>query len=100
MVQFRGSVITSDARLLAYQELEDAAGLSAMAGEPLTDARTGKNGHLLTRSKGPRSMRYGNRMPTSPIGPAAAEVATDRINRVAQSFVVTSIENDARGASR
>jgi hypothetical protein len=44
LLQFRGSLITSDAGLLAYRELEDTFGLTDTGAERLADARTGKNG--------------------------------------------------------
>ena len=43
-LEFHGLSVTSDAGPLAYRQLDDAPGLSALAGHVLADSRTGKNG--------------------------------------------------------
>jgi hypothetical protein len=48
-LEFHGSRITSDAGLPAYRELDDALGLTDLAGAALLECRRGKNTrHLLT----------------------------------------------------
>ncbi len=42
-VEFHGSKVTSDAGLLPYRELDDAVGLSEIAGDVLTDTCRGEN---------------------------------------------------------
>jgi hypothetical protein len=48
-LEFQGTRITSDAGLLAYRELDDALGLTDLAGAALSECRRGRNTrHLLT----------------------------------------------------
>ena len=48
-LEFHGSRITSDAGLLAYRDLDDALGLTDLAGGVLSECRRGRNTrHLLT----------------------------------------------------
>ena len=43
-LEFHGSNVSSDAGLFPYRELDDAVGLTEIAGDALTDTRRGKNG--------------------------------------------------------
>src|SRR3954465_15921472 len=42
-LEFYGSKVTSDAGLLPFRDLDDALGLTDLAGEVLADTRTGRN---------------------------------------------------------
>src|ERR671921_196480 len=42
-LEFHGSKVTSDAGLLPFRARDDALGLTDLAGEVLTDLRTGQN---------------------------------------------------------
>ncbi len=45
-LEFHGSKVPSDAGFLAYRELDDALGLTEVAGDLFPNSRTGKNGWL------------------------------------------------------
>jgi len=48
-LEFHGTTVTSDAGLIAYRELDETLGLTALADEVLRDSRRGKNArHALT----------------------------------------------------
>src|SRR3954465_13776532 len=42
-LEFHGSRVTSDAGLLPFRDLDDALGLTDLAGKVLADTRTGQN---------------------------------------------------------
>ena len=64
-LEFHGSRITSDAGLLAYRELDDALGLTDLAGDALSECRSGRDTrHLLAGP--PRPARWAVRI-LSPI---------------------------------
>ncbi len=49
-LEFHGSKVSSEARLWPYRELDDAVGLTEIAGDALMDTRRGKHGrHILVR---------------------------------------------------
>jgi len=43
-LEFHGATVTSDAGLLAFREVDDALGVTALAAEVLADPRSGRNG--------------------------------------------------------
>jgi hypothetical protein len=56
--QLCGSVVTSDAGLLAYRELDDTLGLTDLASEHLAEARTGKWGRHIAKPNCELSASY------------------------------------------
>ena len=82
-LEFHGSRVTSDAGLLAYRELDDALGLTALAGDVLADSRTGKNGWhgvvgLLRQSVYGRFARYEDVNDAERLGQTDSRDALDR----------------------
>jgi hypothetical protein len=107
ILQFRGSVITSDGGLLPYRELDDRLGLTDTGVDTLADARTGKNSRhrlagLLRQSVFGRLAGYEDVNDTERLcrDPAMRWVVGDRaITRSAASAASGNVESACRNDS-
>ena len=102
ILEFHGSRITSDAGLLAYRELDDALGLTDLAGAALSECRRGKNTrHLLTgllrqsvfgRLAGYEDVNDADRLAHDP---AMRAVISRRIKLIEQPFFADGVQKIA-----
>jgi hypothetical protein len=60
-LEFHASKVTSDAGLLPFRELDEALGLTEIAGDRLVDPRTGKNGLIHFEGISGRQIRKAGR---------------------------------------
>ena len=82
-LELHGSRVTSDAVLLAYRDLDDALGLTALASAAICDNRSGRN-------------RIGSRCPGHDMGRAAVQYMTYLFSGI--SFWVDAIATGELGA--
>jgi Transposase DDE domain group 1 len=99
-VEFRGSVVTPDAVLHPYRELDDAPDLSVTAGEKLADVCTGKNGRyalsgpfrqsVFDRLAGYEDLNDAERLRHAP-------AMRRKLRTASASLIPTRVDGDSRG---
>ena len=94
-LEFHGSRVTSDAGLLAFRELDDALGLSELAGGALADSRPGRNGRHTLLAQFRQSV-FGRLAGYEDVNDAAAERSRDVDADLGQSLIPTD-RRDAPG---